>query len=89
VDKIREDTFSRLKAILVLNLIEESWLKERKIELTPETRLKEDLGLDSFDKYELGYVLEKTLNVTIPDENMQGFKTLGNCVDYVDSQRKH
>ncbi|QTX02771.1 acyl carrier protein [Candidatus Phytoplasma luffae] len=54
------------------------------IKLLPETRLKEDLGLDSFDAVELVIDLEKSFNLKISDETMQQFKTIKDVVYYIE-----
>jgi acyl carrier protein len=40
-------------------------------ELTPETRLLQDLGLDSLDLAELAMELEDELGVSLPDEALE------------------
>ncbi|MDV3170892.1 MAG: acyl carrier protein [Candidatus Phytoplasma stylosanthis] len=53
------------------------------ITITHQTRLKEDLGLDSFDAVELAIELEQTFNLKISDEAMQQFKIIQDVVDYI------
>ncbi|WP_341266590.1 acyl carrier protein [Candidatus Phytoplasma fraxini] len=50
-----------------------------------ETRLKEDLNLDSFDAVELVIELEKTFKIKISDEAMQQFKTIKDVVKHIQS----
>ncbi|WP_323847872.1 MAG: acyl carrier protein [Phytoplasma sp.] len=58
-------------------------IKEEIISL--ETRLKEDLNLDSFDAVEIVIELEKTFKIKISDETMQQFKTIKDVVDHIKS----
>lgn len=49
----------------------------------PEARLAEDLEADSLAAVELAMALEESFGVTIPDEDVAKFKTVGNIVDYL------
>lgn len=48
----------------------------------------EDLGIDSLSRYELAYAAEDEFRISIPDEKVWEFVTLGNVIDYVDEQLK-
>lgn len=50
------------------------------------TKLREDLGLDSFAALELLFELEEMLNVRIPQEAAASFVTVGDVVAYVQAQ---
>jgi acyl carrier protein len=52
-----------------------------KIEL--ETRLEEDLEADSLDLVELAMSLEEELSLEIPDEELEGIRTVGDAVDFI------
>lgn len=56
--------------------------------ITLEARLNEDLGIDSLDAMELSMALEEAFSLTIEEEELQGFKTVQNIVDFIDSQNK-
>jgi acyl carrier protein len=45
--------------------------------------LKDDLGADSLDLVELVMALEERLDVTIPEEELEAIKTVGQAVDAV------
>ena len=45
--------------------------------------LKDDLGADSLDLVELVMALEERLEVTIPEEELENIKTVGQAVDAV------
>ena len=44
-----------------------------KVQIRPDSRLVEDLGIDSLDMVELTMALEETFEITIPDEYAKGF----------------
>jgi acyl carrier protein len=48
-----------------------------------ETRLEEDLEADSLDLVELAMSLEEELSLEIPDEDLEGIRTVGDAVDFV------
>jgi acyl carrier protein len=52
-----------------------------RIELT--TRLEEDLEADSLDLVELAMSLEEELSLEIPDEELEGIRTVGDAVDFI------
>ncbi|MDV3167049.1 MAG: acyl carrier protein [Vigna little leaf phytoplasma] len=75
--------FKKIKNILSQKLS----LNEDDIKLN--TRLKEDLGLDSFDAVELVIELEKIFHIRIKDEAMQHFKKVEDIVEYIKSKITH
>jgi acyl carrier protein len=52
-------------------------------EVTMEARFEEDLDADSLDLVEAVLALEEELGVNIPEEEMEGVKTVGQAVDLV------
>lgn len=52
-------------------------------EITSESSFLEDLNADSLDIVELIMALEDELEMEIPDEDVEGFKTVGDVVNYV------
>lgn len=54
-------------------------------DITLETDFIEDLNADSLDIVELIMSLEDELEMEIPDEDVEGFKTVGDVVNYVKS----
>ena len=48
-----------------------------------ETRLEEDLEADSLDLVELAMSLEEELSLEIPDEELEGIRTVRDAVDFV------
>ncbi|PQP79573.1 acyl carrier protein [Candidatus Phytoplasma phoenicium] len=70
--------FEQIRDMIVIH---KPSLKKETIAL--DTRLKEDLGLDSFDAVELVIQFENTFKIKISDEAMQQFKNIRNIVDYI------
>ena len=52
-------------------------------EIKPAASFIEDLGADSLDIVELVMALEETFGVSIPDEDAEGIKTVGDAVSYI------
>lgn len=57
-------------------------------EVTMETNLKEDLGIDSLDAMEIAMSVEEKLGVSIPEENLGQMEYVKDIVSYVDQQSK-
>jgi acyl carrier protein len=51
--------------------------------LVPEANLLDDLGADSLDVVELVMALEEEFNIEVPDEDVEGIRTIGDIVQYV------
>ena len=52
-------------------------------ELAPEADIVEDLGADSLDIVELVMALEERFEIEVPDEDLEGLRTLGQVENYV------
>jgi len=57
------------------------------IEITRETKIIEDLGADSLDAVELIMTLEDEFGVNVSDEVAQNFKTVGDIIDFLESNQ--
>jgi acyl carrier protein len=57
-----------------------------KNEISRETSFVNDLNADSLDTVELVMELEDEFDMTIPDEDAEKLKTVGEAIDYI---RKH
>ena len=55
-------------------------------DVTRDKRFIEDLQADSLDLVELAMEFEDKFGVTIPDEDFEKIKTVGDAIDYV---KKH
>lgn len=71
--------------------VKEALRKQLKLgdkEITSESKIKEDLGADSLDILQLLMTIEETYGITIPDERLAAFKTVGDIVNYLESIQK-
>ncbi|SNR97328.1 acyl carrier protein [Anaerovirgula multivorans] len=55
--------------------------------ITPATSLIEDLDADSLDAVEIIMAIEDEFSVEIPDEEAEGFKNIGDIVEYVNAHK--
>lgn len=56
--------------------------------ITVDTKLKEDLNIDSLDSVEMVMELEDKFSISIKDEDAAKFVTVGDIVNYVEAQAK-
>lgn len=56
---------------------------DNSVEITRETVLLADLGMNSFDLVNLVCVVEDEFDVEIPDRIIATFKTVGDVMDYI------
>ena len=54
-----------------------------KEQITESTSFTEDIGADSLDIVELVMELEEEFEITIPDEEAEKIKTVGEAIDYI------
>jgi len=72
--------FEKVRAILAEQLdIDED-------RITEDTDIVEELGADSLDVVELMMSLEQEFDLLISDEKVSEFRTVGDVVDYIESQ---
>jgi len=75
------DLLQKIKEMIVAEL-------PVKIEdITPESRLVEDLGADSIDAVQLVMEIESEFGVTIPDEELAALKTVGDLVGCIQKNK--
>lgn len=74
-------TFDKISKMIV----ERFGVDEQKI--TRELTFQEDLGADSLDVVELIMELEDVFSIQISDEDAEKIKTIGDAVDYIDSDK--
>ena len=55
-------------------------------EVTPTAHFIDDLGADSLDIVELVMELEEEFEITIPDEEAEKIKTVGEAIDYIEKE---
>ena len=73
----REEIFDKVKAVVVdqLNVEDE--------EVIDDASFIDDLGADSLGIVELVMALEEEFGVSIPDEDAESIKTVGDAVSYI------
>jgi acyl carrier protein len=54
--------------------------------VTQEADFKDDLGADSLDVVELVMALEEEFKIEIPDYEVEGAKTVGHILDYLNKR---
>ncbi len=74
---MQEKMIDELKAII------EEYTDEPLPEITMETALTADFGLNSFELFEIICKIEEKYNVTIPDRVLMSFATVGDVVSYL------
>lgn len=69
----------------VKEIIEEQ-LNIEGVEITEETRFKEDLEADSLDLFELVMAFEEEYGVEIPSEDLEQITTVGSIIEYMQAK---
>ena len=55
-------------------------------EVTMDSNIQDDLGADSLDVVDLITTIEDEFDLSIPDEAVEGIKTVGDIVSYIDKE---
>ena len=72
-----EEIYDKVKAVIVDQLnVEED-------DVTEEASFVDDLGADSLDIVELVMALEEEFGISIPDEDAESIKTVGDAISYI------
>jgi acyl carrier protein len=58
-----------------------------KDQVTRKTSFQEDVGADSLDIVELVMELEEEFEITIPDDQAEKIKTVGEAIDYIEREQ--
>ncbi|WP_437202404.1 acyl carrier protein [Planctomicrobium sp. SH664] len=66
----------------VISIVSEQ-LSAPKDDITRESSFIDDLHADSLDLVELGMKFEEEFGVTIPDEDYEKLRTVGDAIDYI------
>lgn len=53
--------------------------------ISPSSSIKQDLGADSIDILQILMTIEEQNGITIPDEKLATFETVGDIVNYLES----
>ena len=73
----REEIFDKVKAVVIDQLnVEDD-------EVVDDASFIDDLGADSLGIVELVMAFEEEFGVSIPDEDAEGIKTVGDAVSYI------
>ncbi|MDR7871353.1 MAG: acyl carrier protein [Tissierellaceae bacterium] len=72
-------TFEKVK-----NIVVEQLGVEDADSVTMETSMMKDLEADSLDAVEIIMALEDEFGISIPDEDAEGFKNIGDIVNYIE-----
>lgn len=57
-------------------------------DITPDSKISEDLGADSLDVLELLMDIEDRYGITIPDEELGSFVTVNDIISYIEKNKK-
>lgn len=73
-------TFEKVRAILVdqLDVDEDA--------VTMDSSITDDLGADSLDVVDMVMSLEEEFDMEIPDEDIEGMKTVGDIVRFIEAK---
>jgi acyl carrier protein len=61
-------------------------LRSDPAKITPQSRIKDDLGADSLDQVSLIMALEDQLKITITDEEASALLTVGDAVKFIETK---
>ena len=75
-----QTTMEKIRAILAAQLD----IDEDKI--GPNTSIADDLGADSLDVVELMMSIEEEFGISIDEEDVRTFKTVGDVIGYIDEK---
>lgn len=70
-----------IEATLARILAENAKVDRAKV--TPDKRLRDDLGVDSLALIDVAVATEDAFGVAIPDEDLEGLQTVGDVAAYV------
>jgi acyl carrier protein len=73
----REEILDKVKEVIV------EQLNVEEVDVTEEASFIDDLGADSLDIVELVMALEEQFSISIPDEEAESIKTVGDAVEYI------
>ena len=57
------------------------------MEITKESRIKEDLGADSLDVLQMLMTIEEEHGIVIPDEELATFETVGDILNFLEKNQ--
>ena len=57
------------------------------VEITAETRFKEDLNADSLDLFDMVMEFEEEFGIDIPAEDLENITSVGALIDYIEEKQ--
>lgn len=80
---------SKGKNVMIEKIIEifASQLQVDPASVSGDTLILEDLGADSLDIIEILTDIEDTFDISIPDEDIPNFKTVGDIAKYIEKRK--
>lgn len=72
-----------IKDVLMQVLQDTLWV-DMEVAQNPQSSFRGDLGFDSLDQIEICLLLEKRLDISIPDKEADNVKTVGDVIDLLD-----
>ncbi len=75
---------------MILDKIKEIFLHDFEIdeeEITLETNIYDDLGLDEIDAYDMVMSVEDTFGMELPDEVLEKISTIGDLVKFIENNK--
>lgn len=67
-------------------IVDQLGVEEEEIKI--ESKLVEDLGVDSLEIFEIVMSLEEEFKIQIPNEDIEDIKTVGEVVAYIEKKQK-
>ena len=86
LEKMRELIVEGLGVDAEQELVAEQFAKEPE-EVTMSTSFEDDLGADSLDLFELVMSFEEEFGVSIPSEELEKMNTVGDVMNYIESNQ--
>ena len=74
----KDEIFNKVKTILV----EHTQFKDPD-SITMDSKLREDINIDSLDTFEIIYDLENEFQIKVAEDDASSFTTMGDIVNYV------
>jgi acyl carrier protein len=70
----------------IKNIVVEQLVLDNADDIKMETSMTDDLDADSLDAVEVIMAIEDEFDIEIEDEDAEGFKSIGDIVNYVNSK---
>lgn len=87
---INKNNHERRQIKMVFDKVKEIIVEQLDVDaekVTTNANIQDDLGADSLDVVDLVMSLEEEFDVEIPDEAVEGIKTVGDIVKYIEDNQ--